>query len=119
MKLNTIQPAFGSKSASHRVGRGVGSGLLSRGQPMLGSRFAAGEIGHVCAVPEGRTCGCGRRGARRLLARGSAVGRGALVRGGSSLIFTSSCGKAISMRCSRNYRSISSRISEAVETATS
>ena len=26
MKLNTIQPAFGSKSASHRVGRGVGSG---------------------------------------------------------------------------------------------
>mgnify|MGYP000360457556 CR=1 FL=1 len=26
MKLNTIQPAAGSKSASHRVGRGVGSG---------------------------------------------------------------------------------------------
>ena len=26
MRLNTIQPAEGSKSAAHRVGRGVGSG---------------------------------------------------------------------------------------------
>ncbi|MGO8610236.1 ROK family protein, partial [Rhizobium johnstonii] len=28
-----------------RVGRGVGSGLLTGGQPLRGSRFAAGEIG--------------------------------------------------------------------------
>ena len=30
-----------------KVGRGVGSGLLLAGQPMRGSRYAAGEIGHV------------------------------------------------------------------------
>ena len=32
MKLNTIQPAAGSKSASHRVGRGVGSGFVVPGE---------------------------------------------------------------------------------------
>ncbi|WP_036315022.1 ROK family protein, partial [Microbacterium sp. B24] len=36
-----------------RVGRGVGSGLLAGGQPMAGSRFAAGEIGHVTVGTDG------------------------------------------------------------------
>lgn len=46
-----------------RVGRGVGSGLLSGGQPMLGSRFAAGEIGHVTVGTDGGpVCVCGKVG---------------------------------------------------------
>lgn len=46
-----------------RVGRGVGSGLVSGGQPMLGSRFAAGEIGHVTVGTDGGpVCVCGKVG---------------------------------------------------------
>ncbi len=44
-----------------KIGRGVGSGLLSGGQPMLGSRFAAGEIGHVTVGTDGGPqCACGK-----------------------------------------------------------
>lgn len=46
-----------------KVGRGVGSGLLASGQPMRGSRFAAGEIGHVTVGTDGGPrCACGRVG---------------------------------------------------------
>ncbi|UUT35818.1 ROK family transcriptional regulator [Microbacterium elymi] len=46
-----------------KVGRGVGSGLLSGGRPMLGSRFAAGEIGHVTVATDGGpVCSCGKVG---------------------------------------------------------
>ncbi|GAA3030002.1 ROK family transcriptional regulator [Microbacterium dextranolyticum] len=46
-----------------RVGRGVGSGLLTGGQPMRGSRFAAGEIGHVTVGTDGGpVCVCGKVG---------------------------------------------------------
>ncbi|EXJ51093.1 MAG: sugar kinase [Microbacterium sp. 69-7] len=46
-----------------RVGRGVGSGLLAGGQPMAGSRFAAGEIGHVTVGTDGGPrCVCGKVG---------------------------------------------------------
>jgi predicted NBD/HSP70 family sugar kinase len=46
-----------------KVGRGVGSGLLAGGQPMRGSRFAAGEIGHVTVGTDGGPlCACGRVG---------------------------------------------------------
>jgi len=46
-----------------KVDRGVGSGLLSGGRPMLGSRFAAGEIGHVTVATDGGPrCSCGKVG---------------------------------------------------------
>ena len=46
-----------------RVGRGVGSGLLAGGQPLRGSRFAAGEIGHVTVGTDGGpVCVCGKIG---------------------------------------------------------
>lgn len=46
-----------------KVGRGVGSALLSGGQPMRGSRFAAGEIGHVTVGTDGGpVCVCGKVG---------------------------------------------------------
>lgn len=46
-----------------KVGRGVGSGLLTAGQPMRGSRFAAGEIGHVTVGTDGcPVCVCGKVG---------------------------------------------------------
>lgn len=46
-----------------KVGRGVGSGLLAGGQPMRGSRFAGGEIGHVTVGTDGGpVCVCGKIG---------------------------------------------------------
>jgi glucokinase len=42
-------------------GTGVGGGIVLDGKPWLG-RSAAGEIGHVVVVQNGRRCGCGRRG---------------------------------------------------------
>lgn len=46
-----------------KVGKGVGSSLLAGGQPMRGSRYAAGEIGHVTiATDGGPACACGKVG---------------------------------------------------------
>jgi len=46
-----------------RIGRGVGSGLIVAGQPVSGSRWAAGEIGHVVVGTDlGEECACGKRG---------------------------------------------------------
>lgn len=41
---------------------GVGGGIVSSGQEMLGFRGAACEIGHMPFNPEPVLCGCGRRG---------------------------------------------------------
>lgn len=41
---------------------GVGSCVFCKGKPNLGSYGFAGEIGHVCIVPGGRQCSCGRKG---------------------------------------------------------
>ncbi|MEF2977152.1 ROK family transcriptional regulator [Subtercola sp. YIM 133946] len=46
-----------------KVGHGVGAGLLLGGSPLYGSRFAAGEIGHVVVGTDGGAlCVCGKRG---------------------------------------------------------
>jgi predicted NBD/HSP70 family sugar kinase/biotin operon repressor len=46
-----------------KVGHGVGAGLLLYGTPLFGSRFAAGEIGHVVVGTDGGAqCACGKRG---------------------------------------------------------
>lgn len=46
-----------------RVGRGVGAGLLTGGEPLAGARFAAGEIGHVTVGTDGGPrCACGKVG---------------------------------------------------------
>ena len=46
-----------------KVGHGVGAGLLLDGTPLFGSRFAAGEIGHVVVGTDGgAACVCGKHG---------------------------------------------------------
>lgn len=44
------------------IGHGLGSCIVSNGQPHLGTDGFAGEIGHTCIRHEGRLCGCGNRG---------------------------------------------------------
>lgn len=46
-----------------RIGRGVGAGMITGGQPLVGGRFAAGEIGHVVVGTDpGPDCRCGKKG---------------------------------------------------------
>lgn len=44
------------------LGTGIGSGIVSNGQIIYGHDGMAGEVGHIIAKPNGRPCGCGRKG---------------------------------------------------------
>jgi len=44
------------------LGTGVGSAFLVGGTLLTGARGAGAEAGHLRLVPNGRLCGCGRRG---------------------------------------------------------
>ena len=44
------------------LGSGMGSCICCNGVAHLGSNGFAGEIGHTCVNPNGRECGCGKRG---------------------------------------------------------
>lgn len=44
------------------LGTGVGSGIVANGELLCGHDGLAGELGHIIAKPNGRPCGCGRKG---------------------------------------------------------
>ena len=56
----------GAKGMKHFImftlGTGVGSGIVIDGKLVHGKTGSAGELGHVIMDPEGRMCGCGRKG---------------------------------------------------------
>lgn len=56
----------GAKGMKHFVmftlGTGVGSGIVVDGKLVHGKTGGAGELGHAILIPEGRPCGCGRKG---------------------------------------------------------
>ena len=54
------------------LGTGVGSGIVIDGKVVYGHDGFAGELGHTCAIRDGRPCGCGKKGC--LEAYCSAVG---------------------------------------------
>lgn len=58
--------SFGAASSDTmliKVGHGVGAGLIIGGTALFGSRFAAGEIGHVVVGTDGGdACACGKVG---------------------------------------------------------
>ncbi|MGE4490762.1 MAG: ROK family protein, partial [Kiritimatiellales bacterium] len=41
---------------------GIGAGIISNGTLIRGENDLAGEVGHMCLVPGGRSCFCGKRG---------------------------------------------------------
>lgn len=57
------------------VGTGVGGGVIAGGHLLRGGYGVAGEIGHLCLVPDGRQCGCGNRGCFEQYGSGSALVR--------------------------------------------
>lgn len=44
------------------LGTGLGSGFVANGEIIYGADGFAGEFGHVTVNPNGRMCGCGKRG---------------------------------------------------------
>lgn len=44
------------------LGTGLGSGIVADGHLIHGASGFAGELGHTVVDPEGRRCGCGKRG---------------------------------------------------------
>ena len=56
------------------VGTGIGGGVILDGKMHYGGRGAAGEVGHMVVVPEGRVCGCGKKGCVEAYASKTAIG---------------------------------------------
>lgn len=57
------------------LGTGVGSGIVCNGQLVYGADGFAGEIGHTIYDPEGRECGCGRKGCLEAYASANGIRR--------------------------------------------
>src|SRR5439155_27015511 len=57
------------------VGTGIGGSLVLGGELLRGAYGIAGELGNVTAVPDGRPCGCGKRGCIEQYASGNALVR--------------------------------------------
>lgn len=57
------------------LGTGVGSGIVINGQMVYGCDGFAGELGHVTVIPEGRLCGCGRKGCLETYCSATGVAR--------------------------------------------
>ncbi|MBM4144125.1 MAG: ROK family protein [Lentisphaerae bacterium] len=58
---------FGAGRGAHCLvgvfpGTGIGGGCVYRGELLRGRKASCMEIGHMCVVPNGAPCGCGRRG---------------------------------------------------------
>lgn len=45
-----------------KIGHGLGAGIILNGQPLYGTGYGAGEIGHVTVVDDGELCTCGNYG---------------------------------------------------------
>jgi glucokinase len=57
------------------LGTGVGGGIIIDGEPYRGVDGSAGEIGHICVIPDGHPCGCGSRGCIEQYASATAIVR--------------------------------------------
>lgn len=44
------------------LGTGLGSGIIVNNELFYGSDGFAGELGHITAIPDGRSCSCGKKG---------------------------------------------------------
>ncbi len=69
---------FGAGRAEHSlvmvtVGTGIGGGIVLRNHLVRGAHGMAAEFGHLGRVPDGRLCGCGKRGCWEQYASGNAL----------------------------------------------
>ncbi len=71
------------------LGTGVGSGIVANGQLIYGFDGFAGELGHMIVEPDGRPCGCGRKGCLETYCSATGVVRTAIAMLGESSEATS------------------------------
>ncbi len=57
------------------LGTGLGSGVIIDGKIVYGEDGFAGEFGHIRVIPNGRICGCGRKGCLETYASSTGVKR--------------------------------------------
>ncbi len=57
------------------LGTGLGSGIVANGEMIYGHDGFAGEVGHTIVVPNGRECGCGRKGCLETYASATGIRR--------------------------------------------
>lgn len=57
------------------ISTGVGSGIISNDNLILGSRGLGAELGHVTVLPNGPVCSCGQRGHLEAISSGPAIAR--------------------------------------------
>lgn len=57
------------------LGTGLGSGIVVNGEMVYGHDSFAGELGHVIVEPNGRQCGCGRKGCLETYASATGIKR--------------------------------------------
>jgi glucokinase len=57
------------------LGTGLGSGLIVNGELVYGHDGFAGELGHTLVEPDGRECGCGRKGCLETYASATGICR--------------------------------------------
>lgn len=57
------------------LGTGLGSGIIANGELVYGHDGFAGELGHTTVDPDGRECGCGRKGCLETYASASGICR--------------------------------------------
>ena len=55
------------------LGTGLGSGVFTNGQLLVGHGGFAGEMGHIIIDPKGRECSCGKRGCLEMYASAKGI----------------------------------------------
>ena len=71
--------ARGARVVAHvAIGTGIGAALLLEGTLYRGAHGVAPELGHLCLVPGGRRCPCGKRGCWERYCSGTALATTAL-----------------------------------------
>lgn len=62
------------------VSTGIGGGIISQGQLIVGAHGLGGEVGHITVEASGPPCNCGNTGCVETLASGPAIAREAVAR---------------------------------------
>ncbi len=59
---NMERERYGDSFAAILLSHGIGMGLFLNGKPFTGIWSSAAEFGHLCHIPDGALCRCGRHG---------------------------------------------------------
>lgn len=57
------------------ISTGIGGGVISNGNLLLGSHGLAAELGHITISPDGPLCGCGQKGHLESYSSGTGIAR--------------------------------------------